>query len=199
MTRRDTTAVLDRFIASSQEKFPNAFDFTKTVIDEKEKKVIITCKKCGNDVCIARQNHLRSKFGGCMKCHPPKQAKGIDQFIKEAKIIHGDKYDYSEAEYVHKDTPIIIKCNDCKVTAEQTPGNHLSGRIPCECKETTLSNEEFVKRANSLHNNLYEYTPYVSMRKKITITCKKCGHSKQVIPKSHLSTKPKGCSECGSK
>lgn len=36
----------------------------------------------------------------------PIQRKTIAQFVSEAQNIHGDKYDYSEVEYVNTHTPI---------------------------------------------------------------------------------------------
>ena len=36
--------------------------------------------------------------------------KTIRQFVEETKIIHCDKFDYSEAEYVNTHTSVNIKC-----------------------------------------------------------------------------------------
>ena len=36
-----------------------------------------------------------------------------EQFIEKAKLIHGDKYDYSLVEYKNSKTKVKIKCNDC--------------------------------------------------------------------------------------
>lgn len=33
---------------------------------------------------------------------------GTTEFISRAKEIHGDKYDYSEVEYINNSTPVKI-------------------------------------------------------------------------------------------
>ena len=35
-----------------------------------------------------------------------------EKFIKKAKLIHGDKYDYSKVEYEHNLKEVIIICKD---------------------------------------------------------------------------------------
>ena len=36
--------------------------------------------------------------------------KTTEQFIKDARLVHGDKYDYSLVEYVNNSTKLIIIC-----------------------------------------------------------------------------------------
>ena len=40
----------------------------------------------------------------------PRKTKTIQDFINEAKIVHGELYDYSKTNYVHALTKIIITC-----------------------------------------------------------------------------------------
>lgn len=65
-----------------------------------------------------------------------------EQFIKKAKLIHGNKYDYSLVEYVNNKTKIKIICNTCKDSYLQSPAEHLSGKgIRCSCN--TLTEKDF--------------------------------------------------------
>jgi len=48
-----------------------------------------------------------------------------DLFIKKAKLIHGDKYDYSKVDY--KQNKIIIICKK-HGEFQQIPCSHLSNR-----------------------------------------------------------------------
>ena len=42
-----------------------------------------------------------------------------DKFIERSKKIHGDKYDYSNLEYIHITKPVKIICKRCyKFTIE---------------------------------------------------------------------------------
>ena len=47
------------------------------------------------------------------------------QFIKKAKEVHGDKYDYSSVIYKNCDTKIKIICIKCNNNFEQIPYNHI--------------------------------------------------------------------------
>lgn len=35
-----------------------------------------------------------------------------EEFIKKAREVHGDKYDYSKVEYVNNSTPVVIVCQN---------------------------------------------------------------------------------------
>ena len=55
-----------------------------------------------------------------------------EEFIKKARAVHGDKYDYSKVEYVNSTTKV---CIICKVHGEflQTPGSHMKGHGCAKC------------------------------------------------------------------
>lgn len=56
-----------------------------------------------------------------------------NEFIERAKLIHGDKYDYSKVVYKNGRTKIIIVC---PIHGEflQKPHDHLYGRGCPKCK-----------------------------------------------------------------
>lgn len=49
------------------------------------------------------------------------------EFVAKAKVIHGDRYDYSKTVYVHSQTKVVIVC-PIHGEFEQTPADHLRGR-----------------------------------------------------------------------
>lgn len=55
-----------------------------------------------------------------------------DEFIRKAKEVHGDKYDYSKVEYINAKTKVLIICS---IHGEfwQTPSNHLKGHKCDKC------------------------------------------------------------------
>jgi len=82
---------------------------------------------------------------GCPYCAinviKEKQKKPFDQMVKDARKIHGDKYEYNEDTYVNAQTPMKIFC---KVHGEfwQTPHKHINGKHGCpKCKESKLEGE----------------------------------------------------------
>ena len=84
--------------------------------------------------------------------------KTLELFIKQAKIIHGDKYDYSKCEYNGAHVKV---CIICPIHGEfwQTPHSHLKGSGCPKCKNSLLENKVrlFLDR-NDIHY-IYQYFP----------------------------------------
>ena len=55
--------------------------------------------------------------------------KTTPQFVEEAQRVHGEKFDYSEVEYVNTHTPVKIKCRQCGVVFLQEPVISLLRKI----------------------------------------------------------------------
>jgi hypothetical protein len=77
-----------------------------------------------------------------------------EEFIKKARAIHGDKYDYSLVDYVNNRKKVNIIYNG--VIYEQIPNNHLRG-FKCE-NIKYLTKEEFIKKARAIHGDKYDYS-----------------------------------------
>ena len=118
-----------------------------------------------------------------------------EEFIEKAKQVHGYKYDYSNVEYINNKTKVCIVC---PIHGEfwQRPNNHLLGQACPYCGKThKYTTEEFIKKANEVHNNKYDYSDvkYEGWNKKVTIICPVHGKFKQ-IPFDHL--RGHGCVKC---
>ena len=70
-----------------------------------------------------------------------------EEFIRRSKLVHGNKFDYSETNYVKSDEKIKIICNKHGLF-EQIPHNHLSGRgcLKCQHDSYKLGVEGFINR-----------------------------------------------------
>lgn len=122
-------------------------------------------------------------------------------FIEKSKQLHGDLYNYSQVEFISSRTKVIIKCHDHGYFL-QTPKNHLKkhgcpkcGVIKCSINlSSTL--EEFIEKANRVHNNRYDYSKviYVNCSTKIIIKCLNHGEFMQT-PYLHLCSRY-GCRKC---
>lgn len=132
-----------------------------------------------------------------------KPRKTLIDFLKDAKFIHGEVYDYSLVEYKYAKDKIKIICKEHGVF-EQRAADHIRG-IGCSiCKNrdklkiNKLTNEEFINRANIAHNNLYDYSKvnYINDNVKVCILCKKHGEFLQ-LPGCHVRFKH-GCPKCRS-
>jgi hypothetical protein len=61
-----------------------------------------------------------------------------EEFIKRAKEVHGNKYNYSKVFYINAKTKVSIICPEHGVF-EQIAGNHLVGNGCPFCKNLTIS------------------------------------------------------------
>lgn len=122
----------------------------------------------------------------------------LDNFITKSKLVHGEKYDYSESVFVRTDIKLIIKCLK-HGKFEQLPYDHIRGRGCIRCagggarKKTT---EEFVEDAVKVHGTeKYDYSQvaYSGTHKDITIICKTHG---QFIQRPHEHLAGSNCPKC---
>ena len=117
-------------------------------------------------------------------------------FIKKARQIHGDKYDYSKVEYTNNKTKVCIICSE-HGEFWQTPHSHLSKKgCPRCCKRNyKYTTEQFIEKAREVHGDKYDYSKveYVNANTKICIICPEHGEFWQT-PASHLNGK--GCEKC---
>ena len=131
--------------------------------------------------------------------------KTTEQFINEAREVHGDKYDYSKVKYDGANTKVCIICHKTdKFGYEhgefwQTPHNHLSNKTKCpKCcgNHNSYTKEEFIEISNKIHNNKYNYEKikYINLNKKVCIICPEHGEFWQT-PNKHLLGQ--GCPKCG--
>ena len=126
--------------------------------------------------------------------------KQLQEFIKQSKKIHNDKYDYSLVKLGCSRTKIKIIC-PIHGEFEQIPYNHLKnfgcskcGQIICGLKKRVKLND-FIDRAKEKHGDKYDYSlvNYNSVNDKIKIICPTHGEFEQVL-KTHMDGA--GCSKC---
>jgi len=175
---------LSEFIEKANKIHNNLYDYNLVQYKNNKTKIKIICKEHG--VFESRpDNHINCK-AGCPKC-----ANNIlyttDEFVKKANLVHNNKYNYSKINYKTALEKIKIICPEHGVF-EQRPTNHLRGEGCIKCAGSyQYTNEEFIKKANIIHNNTYDYslTNYINSQSKIKIICKKHGIFEQK-PNSHL-------------
>jgi len=94
-------------------------------------KVKIICPVHGEFEQVG-SSHINQKHG-CSQCFEDKRKtmnlKTTEQFIADAKKVHGDRYDYSKVEYKTTHIPVIIGCSE-HGDFKQIPCDHLHG---CGC------------------------------------------------------------------
>ena len=121
--------------------------------------------------------------------------KTTEQFVKEAKLVHGDKYDYSKVNYVSSKDKVEIIC-PIHGSFFQAPNHHLHNHgCPVCAGVKRLDTEEFIRRAKAIHGDKYDYskTKYVNKVTKVTITCPIHGDFEQ---KAEDHYRGSGCQKC---
>lgn len=124
----------------------------------------------------------------------------LNKFIKKAKSVHGNKYDYSKVCYVNSQTKVCIVCPE-HGEFWQTPANHIRGNKCPICSNKgrgrikRSSTEEFIEKAKSVHGDKYDYSKveYVNSNTNVEIICNTHGSFYQK-PLNHLNGQ--GCPKC---
>jgi hypothetical protein len=122
------------------------------------------------------------------------------EFIDRAKLIHGDKYDYSEVEYTGAYKPVTIICK-IHGSFTQIPHYHLdkSGCTVCgkeiRASKKRKSVDYFIEKFKNKHGSRYDYSLITNIEscRKVRILCKEHGVFKQ-SPSNHI--KGAGCPLC---
>lgn len=182
------------------------YDYDTSLVDYKNanEKICLICHHKDNEGIehgkfYITTGHLRDGHG-CPKCgiekRIDKRKSKIEDFIKKAKHIHGNKYDYSKVKYVNSHTKV---CIICPIHGEfwQTLASHLMGRNCPKCSKPCYkyTTEDFVKKAMEVHGDKYNYskTNYIDAKTKVCIVCPKHGEFWQ-IPSEHIDGC--GCKYC---
>ena len=185
----------EEFIKKAKEVHGDKYNYSKVEYTGRKKKVCIICPIHGE---FWQRADLHLSGTGCPKCS--KKYKYItEEFIKKAKEVHGDKYDYTKTQYKGGRQKICIICPE-HGEFWKLPYEHLNGKGCPKCVNKKFTNiksttEEFIERAKEVHNDKYDYSKvnYENCRTKVCITCTEHGEFWQ-LPYVHLQGH--GCPKC---
>jgi len=135
------------FIDQAEMVHDGKYDYSKVDYKTARQKVIITCPIHG-DFPQTPDKHLGGQ--GCSKCGDliVPNRKSLSDFLNNAKIVHGDKYNYDKVDYKGANTDVVINCPK-HGDFEQTPSKHINGEQGCpscnESKGEKLINDLLIK------------------------------------------------------
>ena len=139
----------EEFKQKANLKHNNQYDYSKVEYVNNKKEVCIICKKYG-EFYVRPDNHL--KGSGCPICYGT-HLFTKEEFVEQAKQIHGNKYNYSKSDYINAKTKVCIICSE-HGEFWQIPNAHINQKQGCPiCKESTLEKEIVL----SLDGNYMEY------------------------------------------
>lgn len=149
---------LEEIINEANRVHDNKYDYSLITTYKNDKiKYPIICPEHG----IFNQtmnNHIKGKQGcpicGREKCNEAHRDT-FEDFVAKARLVHDDKYDYNDNNYVSTNTKIGITCKNHGVFYME-PGNHLMGQGCPKCAFIYSKGEkevfEFIKNIMGENN-----------------------------------------------
>jgi len=200
-TTRQLSSNSSAFTTKARERHSDRYDYARVEYTNNHTDVIIICNQHGKFLQTP-QSHLQGS--GCPICGRVTQAdsrrRTTEEFVRQAKGVHGDVYDYRYTEYTGRTANVTVICQK-HGRFEQEARNHLKGHGCAMCasqvrgKALVKDASKFVEQAKRVHGNKYDYSKvrYFKAKTHILITCPKHGDFQQT-PDSHLCGA--GCIAC---
>ena len=182
----------EEFIDKAIQKHGDKYDYSLVEYKNNRIKIKIICPVHGIFEQVP-SSHLNGN--ACKLCYLISKNLNTDEFIIKAIKKHGDRYDYSLVDYKNSNDKIKIICLNHGIF-EQAPKSHLEGQNCPKCN--IITNEKFIKNAEGVHGNKYDYSlvNYKNNYTKIKIICSIHGIFEQT-PANHMSCK-NDCPKCAS-
>jgi len=185
----------EEWVAKAKIIHNNRYDYSKTKYIHSKTRVTIICSIHGEFSQIPNQ-HL---FGyGCKKCAENSRRKSHEGYIKKAKEVHNNRYEYIPGSYrggVHKVKVICPVHGEFSVRAKDHIGKLKTGCRKCAVNDLRYTTASFINKAIKKHGNVYDYsdTIYIQSDSKVTIRCKIHGNFRQMAT-DHIQGV--GCPTC---
>ena len=188
------------FIFKARENHGDKYDYSLVDYKKGNIKVKIICKIHGEFLQFP-SSHLNNC--GCNKCSG-NYILSKEEFIIKAQEVHGNKFDYSNVNYINNSSIIEIECKKHGLFL-QNSYVHLKGHGCKKCVDRggsqILAAKLFINKAKEIHGDRYDYSmvEYKGSNKKVKIICKTHGCFEKT-PDNHLHKKnPQGCMKCQTK
>jgi len=191
------------FVDKAVNVHQHRYDYSKVEYTSCHEKVTIVCPKHGE---FYQKPKIHLQKSGCRECSNEASserqiAAAREGFVDKARIVHGNKFDYSLVDYKNHHEKVIIICKE-HGEFHQTPSNHIQKKGCPKCGKNSKANKiintarkGFVDKSRIVHSNKYDYSKveYKRHNQKVIIVCKEHGEFRQ-SPNNHLQGS--GCTEC---
>jgi hypothetical protein len=193
-----------QFIEEAIQVHGNTFNYSKVKYVNAGIKVCIVCKIHG-EFYQKPTVHLRGF--GCKSCSNDRSRLRLmytlDDFLKKAKSIHGDRFDYSRVVYSGCHSPVELICN-IHGSFFVKPYVHLQGHICKLCSNTenaialTATTSQFIAKAEAVHEvGTYDYSKSVYVRRNVPLIIQCSTHGEfKLTPAAHIGLRKQGCPKC---
>lgn len=135
----------NEFIKKSNDVHFNKYNYDLLIYKNTDTKIVIICPNHG-EFTQTPHNHLKY---GCIKCGGTKKLTQ-EEFVKKSIEIHGNKYNYSQAEYKGNKFKVEIICPKHNIF-KQSASNHMKG---ANCPSCNSSKGENIIKNFLIKNNI---------------------------------------------
>jgi very-short-patch-repair endonuclease len=146
---------INDFIKKAMFIHNNIYDYKLVNFKNTHDYIKIICSKHGE---FLQQAYVHLDGSGCPRCGEllagMKNRNNCDNFITKAKEIHGNKYDYSNVNYITANNYVDIMCL-IHGNFSQKPNSHLNGTGCPKCKQSR--GEEKIMRFLKENKINFEY------------------------------------------
>lgn len=147
MTKRLTQ---EEFVSRVRNIHGDKYDYSKIKYINAQEKVDVVCPIHG---VFSKRGFTLLKGQGCPLCSREqglygRNPKTTEQFIKEAKSIHGEKYIYDKTCYTHSYNKVIITC-PIHGDFEQLPFAHIIYKQGCPLCANSKGEDKIYKYLKS--------------------------------------------------
>lgn len=175
----------EEFIREIKELFPDANTiFDKVVFKRRDAPVTLVCPIHGEYEKLATLAFQSIECPECQKIRLNKErAKTKEQFIADARLVHGDKYEYDKVVYKKALEKVCITCPE-HGDFWQTPNNHLKGKGCPYCNRPFYykTTDDFIHQLKNKFpesETLYDKVVYKTGHDEIILICPKHGEFKK--------------------
>ena len=119
-----------------EELYPEMFDLQYCEYINNKTKIVLVCRICGKTI-EKSPHHLLTGKSGCKICSGNKLAKLYSkstlEFIQDLELVHFNKFNTSNVEYINSYTKINLTCNTCSTVFDIKPNDLLNGHGCSKC------------------------------------------------------------------
>jgi hypothetical protein len=105
-----------------------------------------------------------------------------EEAIEKFRGVHGDRYNYSNIEYVNNSTNVTIVCHE-HGPFQQSPASHLRGNGCSSCSgKRQGTTKDFLHKVKEIYGDEYDlsHVDYHNANTKVNVICKVHGEFKQL-------------------
>lgn len=158
------------YIEEAKKIHNNRYIYSKVEYVNNKNKICIICPIHGEFWQIPK-HHLHGSH--CPKCANTKRSETFkmcsEDFIKKAKEVHGNRYDYTKVKYTSSEEKV---CIICPLHGEfwQSPHNHLENHGCPICNSSRLENEiEIFFKKNGIYFERWKKFNWLKNKRKMEL------------------------------